>query len=140
VAVSKINSARDLVALAAKVATQAYAPYSGFRVGAAVRGEHGVYLGTNVENASYGLALCAERAALAAALAAGERRISAIGIACIDAPADAGSEQHVPCGACRQWLAELAPDAVVATLGVARDYSVRELLPFAFALKDKRQP
>jgi cytidine deaminase len=135
--VGKINSARELVALAAKVATEAYAPYSGFRVGAAVQGEHGVYFGTNVENASYGLALCAERAALAAAVAAGERRISAIGIACIDAPADAGSEQRLPCGACRQWLAELAPSAMLATLGVAYDYSVPELLPFAFALKDK---
>lgn len=137
---SKINSARELVPLAAKVATEAYAPYSGFRVGAAVQGEHGVYVGTNVENASYGLALCAERAALAAAVAAGERRISAIGIACIDAPADAESEQHLPCGACRQWLAELAPNAVLATLGVAHDYLVPELLPFAFALKGKAQP
>lgn len=136
----KINSARELVALAAKVALEAYAPYSRFRVGAAVRGEHGIYLGTNVENASYGLALCAERAALAAAVAAGERRISAIGIACIDAPADAGSEQRLPCGACRQWLAELAPKAVLATLGVAHDYSVPELLPFAFVLKDRTQP
>jgi len=138
--VSKIDSTRDLVALAAKAARQAYAPYSGFRVGAAVRGEHGIYLGTNVENASYGLALCAERAALAAAVAAGDRRISAIGIACIDAPNDAGAEQRLPCGACRQWLAELAPDAMVATLGVAHDYRVPELLPFAFALEDKTKP
>jgi len=138
--VSKIDSTRDLVALAAKAARQAYAPYSGFRVGAAVRGEHGIYLGTNVENASYGLALCAERAALAAAVAAGDRRINAIGIACIDAPNDAGAEQRLPCGACRQWLAELAPDAMVATLGVAHDYRVPELLPFAFALEDKTKP
>lgn len=137
---SKIDSTRDLVALAAKAAREAYAPYSGFRVGAAVRGEHGIYLGTNVENASYGLALCAERAALAAAVAAGDRRINAIGIACIDAPNDAGAEQRLPCGACRQWLAELAPDAMVATLGVAHDYRVPELLPFAFALEDKTKP
>ena len=137
---SKIDSTRDLVAQAAKAAREAYAPYSGFRVGAAVRGEHGIYLGTNVENASYGLALCAERAALAAAVAAGDRRINAIGIACIDAPNDAGAEQRLPCGACRQWLAELAPDAMVATLGVAHDYRVPELLPFAFALEDKTKP
>lgn len=122
--------------LAAEAATRAYAPYSKFRVGAAVRGERGVYLGVNVENASYGLSLCAERAALAAAIAAGERRILAIGLACIDTPPDAGIERRVPCGACRQWLMELAPDALLAMLGVARDYTVRELLPLVFTLKD----
>ncbi len=128
--------ARELVSAAAEAATRAYAPYSKFRVGAAVRGERGVYLGANVENASYGLSLCAERAALAAAVTAGERHILAVGLACIDAPADADIEVRMPCGACRQWLIELAPDAEIAILGVARPVTARELLPLAFTLKE----
>jgi cytidine deaminase len=133
-------SARELVPLAADAAQRAYAPYSRFRVGAAVQGERGVYLGTNVENASLGLGLCAERAALAAAVAAGERRIVAIGLACIDAAPDAGEQARVPCGACRQWLMELAPDAEIAMQGIARPIAVRDLLPLAFSLKQRGAP
>jgi len=124
-----------LLPLAAEAATHAYAPYSRFRVGAAVQGERGIYTGANVENASYGLSLCAERSALAAAIAAGERRFAAVAVACIDAPADAGTAERTPCGACRQWLVELAPDAELAMLGVDGTMRVRELLPHAFALK-----
>ena len=133
-------SARELVPLAADAARRAYAPYSRFRVGAAVQGEHGVYLGATVENASPGLGLCAERAALAAAVAAGERRIVAIGLACIDAAPNAGEQARVPCGACRQWLMELAPDAEIAMLGMARAIPVRDLLPLAFRLKPPGTP
>ena len=128
-------SARALLLLAAEAATHAYAPYSRFRVGAAVQGERGIYTGANVENASYGLSLCAERSALAAAIAAGERRFAAVAVACIDAPADAGTAERTPCGACRQWLVELAPDAELAMLGVDGTMQVRDLLPHAFALK-----
>lgn len=128
--------AQELVSAAAEAATRAYAPYSKFRVGAAVRGARGVYLGANVENASYGLSLCAERAALAAAVTAGERHILGVGLACIDAPADVGIDGRMPCGACRQWLMELAPDAEIAILGVTRPVTVRELLPLAFTLKE----
>jgi cytidine deaminase len=128
------KSARDLLQLATEAARRAYAPYSRFRVGAAVLGESGVYLGTNVENASYGLALCAERSALAAAIAAGERRIIAVALAAIDAPPGATDSQRLPCGACRQWLAELAPQAELAALGIERSFTVAELLPLAFAL------
>lgn len=132
-------SARALLPLAAEAATHAYAPYSRFRVGAAVQGERGIYTGANVENASYGLSLCAERSALAAAIAAGERRFAAVAVACIDAPADADMEERTPCGACRQWLMELAPDAELAMLGVDGTMRVRELLPHAFALKAKEK-
>ena len=80
-----------------------------FRVGAAVLGEHGVYLGANVENASHGLG--AVRRAVGACRRRGGGRPAdrAVAIACIDAPAGAAEAERMPCGACRQWLAELAP-------------------------------
>ena len=124
-----------LLDTACRVAEHAYAPYSKFRVGAAVLGATGaVYRGANTENASFGLSLCAERAALAAARAAGEETIAAIAVACIDAPPDAPPEQRMPCGACRQWMLELAPEATVFILGVERSFSVTELLPAGFVL------
>ncbi len=97
--------------LAAKAAAaQAYAPYSGLRVGAALRAAAGAtFTGVNVENASYPVGLCAERAALAAAVTAGERRFAALAVATdSDAPI-------LPCGACLQALAEFGElDVVVA--------------------------
>lgn len=124
-----------LLAEARLAAEQAYAPYSKFRVGAAVLGGDGtVYRGANIENASYGLTLCAERAALACAYAAGERAIVAIAVACIDAPQGAPLEERMPCGACRQWMQELAPDAEVHILGAERAFRVAELLPMGFRI------
>lgn len=109
---------------------KAYAPYSGFKVGAALltAGGH-IITGGNVENASYGLSICAERAALFAAVAEGQRDIRAIAVA---APGPTA-----PCGACRQVMMELAPDADVITEeegGSLRVQKVRELLPDAFTL------
>lgn len=112
----------------------AYAPYSKFRVSAAVLCQEKIYLGTNVENASYGLSLCAERAALAAAIAAGERTIDAIAIACIDAADSENLRSLVPCGACRQWLAELAPTAAIIICGTDRTFSLEELMPLSFRI------
>lgn len=124
-----------LMAAARAVALHAHAPYSRFRVGAAVRAEDGrVFVGCNVENASYGLALCAERAALAAAVAAGARRFLAIAVTCPDADPHAGARGRSPCGACRQWMLELAPDAVVFLDGVPGQHPVRSLLPMGFRL------
>ncbi len=134
------TNASDLLPLAVQAARAAHAPYSKFRVGAAVRGERGVYLGVNIENASHGLGLCAERSALAAAVAAGDRRIAAIAIACIDAPAGATEAERMPCGACRQWLAELAPNAEIAVLGIERRFTVADLLPLAFSLPKPSDP
>jgi cytidine deaminase len=131
-----------LLAAARAAAGHAYAPYSHFRVGAAVvvqtaEGSH-VVTGANVENASYGLTLCAERAALAAALQhtpAGERPVvSQVAVACVDAPPAAPEAARMPCGACRQWLAELAPAATYYVDGVARDLTLDDLLPDAFRL------
>ena len=135
----------DLLATARAAAEHAYAPYSRFRVGAAAVMERpeGELVGTgaNVENASYGLTICAERVALASLfqmLPAGETpHVIQVAIACVDAPADAADGARVPCGACRQWLAELAPEATYYVDGVARDLTLTDLLPLAFQLERK---
>jgi cytidine deaminase len=120
----------ELLRAASAVAENAYAPYSNFRVGTAVLGERATYIGVNVENASYGLAICAERSALAAAIAAGEKKIRGIAIACVDTSAD--SSAGLPCGACRQWILELAPRAEILILGKNRSFRIEELLPRPF--------
>lgn len=120
-----------LVEAARRVSGHAHAPYSQFRVGAAVLASDGrVFAGCNVESATYGATLCAERAALAAMIAAGPRTASAVAIF-VDAAAPA-----MPCGICRQWLAELAPGAVViaATAQGRRVTTIDALLPEPFLL------
>lgn len=113
---------------------RAYAPYSSFKVGAAALGDDGrVYVGVNVENASYGLSLCAERAAVAALVAGGAREIIALAIAA-DRPV-------LPCGACRQVIAELGPEATVIWEDGAGGYVAKkadELLPKRFRLEEGR--
>jgi cytidine deaminase len=131
-----IDSQQSLLSAAAiEAASGAYAPYSRFRVGAAVLDVDGrIFPGCNVENASYGLCLCAERNALSTAIAAGSRRFTAVAVACIDAKPELGLNGRMPCGACRQWLLELAPDAELVVAGTGRVFQVRELLPFGFHL------
>lgn len=154
-----------LLVRARTAARRAYAPYSRFRVGAAVvardaAGER-VFTGANVENASYGLTLCAERAALAAAALAVPRggrragespaataepdapqrpRITQVAVACIDAEPDDPASLRTPCGACRQWLAELAPDAEYYVDGVPGALRLDDLLPLAFRLDGALPP
>ena len=123
----------ELMAQARSVARRAYAPYSKFRVGAAVRDADGAtYVGCNVESASYGLTMCAERNAIFSALAAGARRpLVALALTCLDASGDGSC---MPCGACRQVIAEhLAPDAPIEVDG-AGHFMPADLLPFAFTL------
>ena len=113
----------------------AYCPYSGFHVGAAILAGGRVFTGANVENASYGLTVCAERTAAFAAVLAGEARFEAIAVACVDAAEGAEGGMMMPCGACRQVLAEFAgPETPVAVdrVGVFR---LDQLLPWAFRLK-----
>ncbi len=128
----------ELLALAREVAQRAYCPYSHFRVGTAVVAGGKTYVGVNVEISSYGLSLCAERSALAAAISDGARQITQVAIACIDAPAGSSINKRTPCGACRQWLADLAPGAVIYIDGDARDFTIADLLPYAFDLRESR--
>jgi cytidine deaminase len=124
----------SLLALARNAALHAHCPYSHFRVGAAVLAGDQIYVGVNIEIASYGLTLCAERSALAAAISADATPITHVAVACIDAPENASIGERTPCGACRQWLADLAPSAIIYIDGVARDFRVSDLLPYAFTL------
>jgi cytidine deaminase len=126
---------RELVRAAARAREYAVAPYSKFRVGAALVAKSGeIVLGANVESASYGLTCCAERVALFNALTTGKRSFVALAVV---ARTTGGP---MPCGACRQLLAEYAPNAKVfiadsRALNVIKDFSVQELLPAAFALE-----
>lgn len=124
------SSLSELIDAARKVANHAYAPYSQFRVGAAVRGASGsIHVGCNVENASFGLTCCAERNAVFAAVAAGERRITHL---VLYTPTE---EPTPPCGACRQVLAEFGSDLQVLALcdGPERiETTVSALLPRSF--------
>jgi cytidine deaminase len=143
-------SRERLIEAARTAAILAYAPYSHFRVGAVVvvetaDGER-VVSGVNVENASYGLGICAERAALAAACSlAGATHmedgqalrfsgppILYLAVSCLDATTDGTPEERMPCGACRQWLAELAPDATYYVDGVEGALRLVDLLPRPF--------
>src|ERR1700722_451445 len=86
----------------------AYCPYSNFHVGAAIRAGGRIFGGANIENASYGLTICAERTAAFAAILAGAGPIEAIAVACVDAPEGSDPVMLMPCGACRQVLSEFA--------------------------------
>ena len=125
----------NLLEEAMKAAENSYSPYSGFRVGAALRLANGkVVTGTNVENVSYGLTICAERAALVRAVSefGPEIRIEAVAVANLNQAASP------PCGACRQMLAEFAePDAQVIfpAANGTRQMRFDELLPLAFDMK-----
>ncbi len=117
-----------LLDLAARVRERAYVPYSHFAVGAALRSADGtIYTGCNVENASYGLTICAERNAIVHAVAEGARQFDAIAVV---------TENGVtPCGACRQVLAEFGPEMTIIvsdTSGHRHFYAMRDLLPAAF--------
>ncbi|RME85047.1 MAG: cytidine deaminase [Caldilineae bacterium] len=121
-----------LIAAAQKAREQAYAPYSQYRVGAAVLTEEGeVYLGCNVENAVYPATCCAERVAIFKAVSEGRRRFRALAVA----TSNGGS----PCGICRQVMREFAPEMVVYIAnanGEVRRTTVAELLPDSFGPED----
>jgi cytidine deaminase len=125
---------KRLKTAARAAAAKAYAPYSKFRVGAAVLTESGhIYSGCNVENASYGLCNCAERTAIFSAVAAGERKFKCVVVYTPTKTATA------PCGACRQVIYEFGPRIRVHSFcnGLDRiDGSIRSLLPAAFGPED----
>jgi cytidine deaminase len=126
-------SREELVAAARAARERAYAPYSGYRVGAALLTDGGdIITGANIENASYGLSICAERAAVASAVAAGRRRFEAIAVA------GPGPDPVTPCGACRQVLREFprGVDLEVVCVGEAGERvlatTLGALLPDSF--------
>jgi cytidine deaminase len=124
---------RELVEAARAVRARSHSPYSRFRVGAALRDASGaIHLGTNVENASFGLSICAERTAVGRAVTDGVRDFTAIAV-CAD-----GAEPTPPCGACRQVLMEFGPGMTVYLAGErgadgpVKVLTAAELLPEAF--------
>ena len=125
-------TAEELIGLAREARQRAYAPYSCFAVGAALLGRSGrVYAACNVENVSYGLSICAERAAVFKAVSEGEQQFEALAVV-----TSAGGS---PCGACRQVLAEFNYNMTVYvadTKGQYRAFTVKELLPEAFMPED----
>lgn len=124
----------ELLDAARQAARLAHCPYSHFHVGAALRAGGKVFLGANIENASYGLTVCAERTAAFAAVLAGAGRIEAVAVACVDAPEGADPGLAMPCGACRQVLAEFAgPDTPIFVDRVGA-FRLGDLLPHAFRL------
>jgi cytidine deaminase len=124
---------QQLIDAALSVRNKAYAPYSNFLVGAAVLADDGqIFAGVNVENASYGLTLCAERVAVTTAVAAGCRALVAVAVAT--------SGGHWPCGACRQVLAEFGGTMEVLLVDAdkrlpVRQFTLEELLPGQFRLE-----
>lgn len=133
---------QELLASAAQAREHAYCPYSHYAVGAAVRLSDGaVFTGCNVENASYGLTICAERSAIFAAVAASAEPPHLVAVAVVGGPrARSAINPHdvTPCGACLQVIAEFAgPDCAIVcanadTLDAPRTYTLRDLLPHAF--------
>ena len=120
----------ELIDAALRVRENAYAPYSNYKVGAALLAKSGkIYTGCNFENASFGAGTCAERVALGAALAAGEREFLAVACA-------GGDGEITPCGICRQALSEFGNVEVfcVTEDGTVREFSLAELLPHGFKL------
>jgi cytidine deaminase len=124
-----VGVSAELVRRAREVMANAYAPYSKFHVGAAIEAADGtIHVGCNVENASYGLTICAERMAVGAAVAAGKRSLKRVAVAtAVEPPA-------TPCGACRQLLAEFGLDLEIVAVGPSseRRWKLKELLPEAF--------
>ena len=126
----------ELMKVALEAQGRCYAPYSSFRVGAAVLVDGEVFEGANVENASYGLAVCAERAAVVRAVYEGARQIDAIAVASDISPPAA------PCGMCLQTLAEFSSDPAETKVllgnaaGERRSYTLADLLPHGFTPSD----
>jgi cytidine deaminase len=124
----------ELMQMAERARERAHAPYSGYKVGAALLGADGrVFTGCNIENAAYSPSICAERAALSAAVSSGCRSFTKIAVA------GSGSGLCTPCGVCRQSLFEFSPDMSVLCLGeggTVSVFSLRELLPYAFSASD----
>lgn len=126
---------KKLSQLAQEIAESAYAPYSNFRVGAALITASGnIYTGCNIENASYPATVCAEDVAVFKAISEGETKIETLAVACIDAD----EEPIFPCGVSRQRMSEFGTeDVIVIHKGEAKKYKFEEVLPFDNKIKFK---
>jgi cytidine deaminase len=125
---------KQLLELSRAAANSAYCPYSKFHVGAAVLANGQFYTGSNIENASYGLTICAERSAIFRAIVSGEKQIDAIAVSCPDADPTAAATYRMPCGACRQVIAEFASSELIVLVDGVGDFAVGDLLPSPFLL------
>ncbi len=126
---------QELVQKAIKARKYSYSPYSKFKVGAALlNADNEMFTGVNIENASYGLTICAERTALLKAISEGSRKFGALAVAC---DTDSFKDAY-PCGACRQVMAEFLDDEtdiiISINTGEYRIHKLKELLPYAFRL------
>ncbi|MDR1991336.1 MAG: cytidine deaminase [Mycoplasmataceae bacterium] len=119
-----------------QIIKKSYAPYSHFKVAAIVETDKGNFSGVNMENSSYSLSMCAERNAIGSAITAGAKQITAIHLLALS---KTKNKSAIPCGACRQVMAEFAkndfPIYVYQSNGAMKEYSFKKLLPFAFTLK-----
>ncbi len=123
----------QLLQQAQQALQQAHAPYSRFRVGAAVLADNGaISLGANIENASYGLTICAERVAIFTAVSRGARRIVALALSTEQLPTT--PNQGMPCGACRQVMAEFMENSSSVLVDRVGSFTLDALLPRAFRL------
>lgn len=132
----------ELMTLAKQARERAYAPYSGFSVGAALLcSDGGVFLGCNVENASFTPTCCAERVAIFSALASGVKDFSAMAVA--GGRGEEGAPLCMPCGVCRQVMSEFCGEDFPVILegegGDVRAFSLGELLPYRFVLEEKKR-
>lgn len=124
----------ELLQTARDAAKNTYSPYSHFPVGAAVIGEDGkIYTGCNIENASYGLTICAERSAIFSAVSAGNRKITRIAASCTKGDAS-NPNSLMCCGACRQVISEFIEDGGQVLVDGVGSFTVDELLPTRFKL------
>jgi len=130
---SESPAPNDLIALAREAATRAYCPYSGWRVGAAVAFAETAapHPGANVENASYGLTICAERAAICAGVAAGGRRLLRVALSCCDRDGELVAK-ITPCGACLQVIAEFGTAETAIEIDGRGTFRLADFLPRPF--------
>lgn len=127
------DQAKELVNAARRAREKAYAPYSNYRVGAALQTASGdIFTGCNIENAAYGATVCAERVAVFKAVSEGEKDFVALAVAA------SGHDLASPCGTCRQVLYEFAPNLILyltGSSGLVKSITLKELLPQAFGPK-----
>jgi cytidine deaminase len=129
-----VNNAEALLSAAREAAEQAHCPYSNFHVGAAVRCSDGtVVTGCNVENASYGLTICAERVSLFNCVAQGLQPLE-LAVSCVDAQNNTSLSSRMPCGACRQVMQELLPNNAIVHIDGVGQRRINQLLPEGFGL------